>query len=207
MDRTPNGYRRQNLDWRTAAQKRDPQINNLLRESHRYGAKHSKEGANQFRASVLLNYLHAELKMGAHIGPTAYRIRKRIDVETSTTLAFDQSQHIDAAEIGNREFKRLKLELSDLSHMTPVIAAACMTRSVLMHREIRWSFRIGRLVMLVVVMLVIMTTVIMAMLMGVRIMTACRLMLVSASGVAKSVVHTAPERHVKHDGNARDFYQ
>ena len=60
-----------------------------------------------------------------------------------------------------------------------------------MRREIRWSFRIGRLVMLVA-----MTTVIMAVLMGVRIMTACRLMLVSASGIAKSVVQTAPERHV-----------
>ena len=130
MDRTPNGYRRQNLDWRTAAQKRDPQINKVLRESHRAGAKHSKEGANQFRASVLLNYLHAELEMGAHIGPSVYRIRKRIDVETSTTLAFDQSQRIDAAEVRNREVECLKLKLHELGYVTTVIAAVCVTRSL-----------------------------------------------------------------------------
>jgi hypothetical protein len=38
-------------------------------------------------------------------------------------------------------------------------------------------------------------------------MLARSLMLVSASVVAKSVVHTAPERHVYHDGKACDFYQ
>jgi len=41
VDRAPKGYRRQNLAWRTVAQKSDPQINNVLRESHRAGARHS----------------------------------------------------------------------------------------------------------------------------------------------------------------------
>ena len=140
---------------------------------------------------MLLNYLHAELEMGAHIGPSVYRIRKRIDVETSTTLAFDQSQRIDAAEVRNREVECLKLKLHELGYVTTVIAAVCVTRSLTLLVDIARRFRIWQLIVMLVIVMTMMLFI-----MFVRFMIARCLMLVCASGVAKSVVHTAPERHV-----------
>ena len=141
--------------------------------------------------------------MSAHAPPRKRIISDRLTaVGSAKRLTFNKSQCVGTAKIRHRKIERLERERNGLRYVAAIIATIEMIEVVAAFGD--WDGRWQLTFMTVVNMVAVTVFVVFAM---TRNMLARSLMLVSASIVAKSVVHTAPERHVYHDGKACDFYQ
>ena len=126
--------------------------------------------------------------MSAHAPPWKHIIRDRLTgVETAQRLTFNKSQCVGTAKIRHRKIKRLERERNGLRYVAAIIATIGMIEVVAVFSDRKRRRQIT--IMIVVIMFVVAFAMIGNML-------ARSLILVSASVVAKSVVHTAPERHV-----------
>jgi hypothetical protein len=143
--------------------------------------------------------------MSAHGSSRARTTWKGIQSEATMIPANDLGQRIGSAQIGSRKIDRIKLELNELGDVAIVIATTEMVRDTILLATagligpglILFSPLTFAVIVFIVVGIVTMIRAVIVM--------ACHRAGVYACSGAKSVVQIAPERHVKHDGNARDF--